>query len=179
MPAPTTRLARHGFAVLALALLGPLACQPRIGDPCKRSIDCGINVFRQCDISNAPNDPRRDGECTLENCSLGVCPREAICVKVYASEFLSVTCDPDLEDVPSFEGRDGRDDCRPNEVCLPEGLCADELRARTSCRLECSRNADCRDNYECVSTGSAGLYVAPDPERPTRERSAKICVPRG
>ncbi len=173
-----------GLRNLALAAL-PLAaalfasgCQPQVGDPCKRAFDCGINVVRQCDVSNVPRDPKREGECIVENCSFGVCPAEAVCVKVYASEYLSIACDPDLEDVPSFEGIDGRDDCAPHEVCLPEGLCAAEIRARTSCRRECNDDSDCRDNYQCVSTGFGGIYVAPDPADPTRQLSAKICVPR-
>lgn len=171
----------RALAPLAL-ILGPAllsaGCQPKIGDPCRRAQDCGINVIRQCDISNAPRDPDGEGECIVENCSYGVCPNEAVCVKVYATEFLSISCDPDLEDVPSFEGIDGRDDCEPSEVCLPEGLCAAEIRARTSCRLECKNNDDCRSNYHCVSTGINGVYVAPDPEDQTRELTAKICVPR-
>lgn len=163
------------LAALAFAASG---CQPKVGDPCKRALDCGVNVVRQCDVSNAPRDPKGEGECIVENCSYGVCPKEAVCVKVYASEFLSLSCDPDLEDVPSFEGIDGRDDCAPSEVCLPEGLCAAEIRARTSCRLECKDDGDCRDNYHCVNTGVGGVYVAPDPANPTAQRNAKICVPR-
>ena len=152
-----------------------MACQPRVGDPCKRASDCGLNVIRQCDVSNASRDPKGEGECIVENCSLGVCPKEAICVKVYASEFLSVACDPKLEDMPAG---DGRDDCLPNEVCLPEGLCADEIRARTSCRKTCRSDRNCRDNYECMPTGIGGIYVAPDPENPTVQQTAQICVPR-
>lgn len=160
---------------LALLALAPMlfACQPKIGDPCRRSIDCGLQVVRQCDVSNAGRDPEGQGECTLENCSYGVCPREAVCVKVYASQFTSIACEPATEDMP-----EGTDDCTPNEVCLPEGLCGDELRARTSCRFECESDGDCRSNYHCITTGSDGLYVAPDPANPTSSRSAKICVPK-
>jgi hypothetical protein len=158
------------FAPVAL-VLGTLACKPQVGDPCKRGADCGLNVIRQCDVSNAPRDPKRQGECIVENCSYGVCPKEAVCVKVYASEFLSIACDPDYEDID-------RDDCLPNEVCLPEGLCADELRARTSCRRKCNKDSNCRDNYRCQETGANGLYVAPDPDSPTVQHTANICVPR-
>jgi hypothetical protein len=161
-------------ALAALAFGTVLAgCTPDIGDPCKRALDCGIRVIRQCDVSNAARDPNREGECTVENCSYGVCPKEAVCVKVYGSEFLSVSCDPDLEDVP-----DGSNDCEPHEVCLPEGLCASEIRAKNSCRLECDNDKDCRDNYQCVSTGVGGVYVAPDPKNPNVQHTAKICVPR-
>lgn len=166
----------RAFALLALSF-GALGCQPRVGDKCKRAVDCGLNVIRQCDVSNAPRDPKNEGECIVENCSYGVCPKEAVCVKVYASEFLSISCDPELEDIP-MSGVETRDDCLPNEVCLPEGLCADEIRARTSCRFECNSDKQCRDNYECVSTGVGGLYVAPDPADPITQNTAKICVPR-
>lgn len=170
---------RHIALVALAALTFGTACQPKIGDPCKRALDCGIRVIRQCDVSNASRDPDREGECIVENCSFGVCPKEAVCVKVYASEFLSVACDPDREDIPvSSDGLTMADDCAPNEVCLPEGLCADEIRARTSCRRECDNDRDCRDNYKCVGTGVGGVYVAPDPADPTAQHYAKICVPR-
>jgi hypothetical protein len=171
------------FALMAPILsswlvVGLLGCQPKVGDPCKKSFDCGLRVVRQCDVSNAPRDPKREGECIVENCSYGACPKEAVCVKVYSTELLSVSCEPDLEDVSSFEGLAGRDDCLPHEVCLPEGLCADEVRARTSCRRQCNRDSDCRDNYECVSTGAGGVYMTPDPADPTRQLTDSICVPR-
>lgn len=153
-------------------------CQPEIGDGCKRSLDCGLQVVRQCDISNAHRDPKGQGECTLENCSFGVCPDEAVCIKVYATEFSSVACDPAAEDLPDGDGVIQRDDCLPNEVCLPEGLCADELRARTSCRRKCKSDSNCRSNYQCKSTGTSGVYVAPDPGNPTKINTEKICVPR-
>ncbi len=171
------RLAYCALSVGTLLSLGLVGCQPKVGDPCKVSYDCGLRVVRQCDVSNAPRDPKRQGECIVENCSFGVCPKEAVCVKVYATEFLSIACDPDLED-QSIDQSSGRDDCEPNEVCLPEGLCADEIRARTSCRRECNTDSNCRDNYQCVSTGLDGIYVAPDPDDPTKQTIAKICVPR-
>lgn len=175
MPGPRfNRVAALAALTFGTALAG---CQPKIGDPCKRAFDCDIYGRRQCDVSNAPRDGGQ-GECIVENCSYGVCPKEGICIKVYASEFLSVACDPDLEDVHSFQGIDGRDDCAPNEICLPEGLCAAEIRARTSCRRECKDDGDCRRSYKCVSTGVAGVYVAPDPAAPTVQHDAKICVPR-
>jgi hypothetical protein len=164
---PTAR--RFALVALAVAALG---CQPKVGDPCERAADCGLNVVRQCDVSNLRRDPKGKGECIVENCSYGVCPNEAVCVKVYASEFLSLACDPATEDLPG-----GSDVCLPNEVCLPEGLCADEIRARTSCRRKCNKDSNCRDGYHCVETGAGGLYVAPDPEDPTHQLSAKICVP--
>lgn len=173
MPA-LARFAPHALAGLS-CVLAALGCQPKIGDPCSRAIDCGLRVVRQCDLSNKNRDPDNKGECTLENCSYGVCPKNSTCVKVYATEFLSVACDPLTEDQGDDQGTDA---CESNEVCLPEGLCADEIRARTSCRRTCDSDSDCRDNYHCVSTGIDGVYVAPDPEDPTVQHTANICVPR-
>jgi hypothetical protein len=84
---------------LALGVFGGLGCQPQIGDPCRRTYDCGLRVIRQCDVSNSPRDPKNQGECILENCSYGVCPNEAVCVKVYSTELLSIACEPEAEDV--------------------------------------------------------------------------------
>lgn len=170
---PSSPLRTLALAALAVLALG---CQPQVGDPCVRASDCGLNVIRQCDMSNAPRDPKDKGECIVENCSYGVCPNEAVCVKVYATEFLSLACDPDSEDKLMSEAP--TDECLPNEVCLPEGLCADEIRARTSCRRECKADKDCRDGYQCIETGIGGVYVAPDPDAPEVQRTAKICVPK-
>ncbi len=192
-----------------------LSCQAKIGDPCKRAYDCGVTVLRQCDMAGAKpracnikanNDDSSCGECTLENCSLGMCPEEAICIKVYTSEFLSTACNPDAEDIeagapnpdkpcdPDREDIDLDDcdmnelcgddrqcaplvnDCAPHEVCLAEGLCADEISARTSCRLECSNDGDCRLGYMCKETNTDGVYVAPNPENLAEQIVSKICV---
>lgn len=181
------------------------ACQAKIGDPCENSLDCSQRGERTCDLSNRVDSngnpsTRGQGECIIDGCSLGSCPKEAICVKHYGSRYLTVACDPELEDVgylcDQIENPDGTvtldcpepcspdgtcppapDDCEPNEVCLPEGLCADEITARTTCRLECDDDADCRPGYECVRTGSDGIYLAPDADDPTANRTARICVP--
>jgi hypothetical protein len=168
---------------LLAALLALIAgCRDKIGDPCRRAFDCSPRGDRLCDLSNAPFDPQGKGECTIEGCSHGACPREAVCVKVYSSMFLSVACDPEREDLEPIDADAPElglvDECDPQEVCLPEGLCADELTARTSCRLECKKDSDCRGNYECVETGTGGVYVAPDPADPGGSSTARICVPR-
>jgi hypothetical protein len=182
-------------AVLATALAG--GCRAKIGDPCLRSTDCSLRGDRMCDLSNrvdgaGKRDPNGKGECTVEGCGFDTCPKEAACVKVYGSDFLSVACDPDREDIATACDADDPgcvcnvdgdcaypplDDCDANEVCLPEGLCADEITARTSCRRECSDDDDCRAGYECVRTGSRGIYRAPDPKRPNDEGQVKICTP--
>lgn len=168
--------------MLALVALFPLVsgCKAKIGDACKRSTDCSRTGERICDLSHRVNGqgiptPAGSGECTIEGCGRGSCPKEAACVKIYGSDFLSVACDPMREDratdLPPL------DDCDANEVCLAEGLCADEITARTSCRLECDNDGDCREGYECVMTGSRGIYQAPDLEDPSNHGEVRICTP--
>jgi hypothetical protein len=202
------------LVLAALALLG--GCKKKIGDPCVRSTDCSIRGDRSCDLSHRVNSagiptPSGSGECTIESCGADTCPKEAECVKVYGSDFLTVACDPTREDRASYGNASGmelpddelgcipctdstcdscpdgegdclicppRDDCRSNEVCLPEGLCADEITARTSCRRRCKQTKDCRDGYECVSTGSRGIYHAPDLDHPGDVDEVRICTPR-
>lgn len=165
---------RRHFALCALLLALLPACQARIGDPCARALDCSQRGERQCDLSNASNAGGR-GECTIENCSFGSCPAEGLCVKTYSSEFLSVACNPDTEDITDPDER--TDDCDVDEVCLPEGLCADEITARTSCRRRCSTDSQCRAGYRCDLIGGDGVYVAPDPDDPTDVKQGRICVP--
>lgn len=177
------------LALGVLALLG--GCRRRIGDACVRSTDCSIRGDRVCDLSHRVNSageptPGGSGECTIEACGADTCPREGECVKVYGSDFLTVACDPRRED-RAIEGSDvdcidgvcpPLDRCDVNEVCLPEGLCADEITARTSCRRRCNNHDDCRNGYECVSTGSRGVYAAPDLDHPGQLDEFRICMPR-
>ncbi|HWB77573.1 MAG TPA: hypothetical protein VG755_21555 [Nannocystaceae bacterium] len=177
------------LALGVLALAG--GCKKKIGDPCTRSTDCSIRGDRICDLSHRINSqgiptPGGSGECTIESCGADSCPKEAECVKVYGSDFLTVACDPNREDRAAMgsdpDCLDGicppRDDCRSNEVCLPEGLCADEITARTSCRKRCKKDNDCRAGYECVSTGARGIYHAPDLDHPGQVDEVRICTPR-
>lgn len=205
--APRAQPWRHLIPVAALGVLFAGGCRAQIGDPCDNSLDCSQQGERTCDLSNRVDDagnpnPAGKGECIIEGCSLGSCPERepTVCVKHYGSRFLSVACDPDLEDIgylcDEVEQGDGTttlecppecdddgtcppppNDCEPNEVCLPEGLCADEITARTTCRRECDNDNDCRPGYECTRTGSDGIYLAPDFDNPTANRTARICVP--
>jgi len=195
------------FALLALAAVLPLAggCKRRIGDACKRSTDCSLQGERICDQSvriteQGIRSPGGSGECTIEGCGRESCPDVGTCVKVYGSDFLSIACDPEREDIATFCDSDDpatceaagcalasdgsgdivcppRNDCDPNEVCLPEGLCADEITARTSCRKECKDNGDCRTGYECRRTGTGGVYRVLDPENPDDRSETRICMP--
>jgi hypothetical protein len=186
-----------------LALLAPTACQAKIGDGCLRSTDCSIRGERVCDLSHRVNEQgvptaAGQGECTIDGCGRNSCPKEAACIKVYGSDFLSVACDPEREDLatscedddatceargclPSTEPNEWtcppNDDCSAGEVCLPEGLCADEVTARTSCRRKCSSNRDCREGYECLLTGAQGVYRAPDIDDPGNPSNVRICMP--
>ncbi|MCA9714832.1 MAG: hypothetical protein KC468_09115, partial [Myxococcales bacterium] len=68
-----------------------------------RSIDCSQQGERSCDLSYRVNadgnlDPEGDGECTIDGCAEGSCPDEAVCVRIFGVQFLSVSCDPELED---------------------------------------------------------------------------------
>ncbi|MEM9459938.1 MAG: hypothetical protein AAGF11_37530 [Myxococcota bacterium] len=188
---------------IVLALLALVGCQARIGDECELSTDCSLQGERVCDLSHRVNasgvvTPSGQGECTIDGCGRDSCPDEAACIKVYSSNFLSVACDPEREDLATF-CEDGeqtctargcvpsidpsvftcppRNDCGTNEVCLPEGLCADEITARTSCRRKCSRNRDCRNGYACQLTGTEGIYRAPDLDDPDNPSNVRICMP--
>ncbi len=193
--------------LLALALLAPTvlltACQRRIGSACKVSTDCSIRGDRVCDLSHLVTgdgtvDPAGKGECIIDGCNKTTCPREGTCVQVFGADFLSVACDPELEDRPQpysaaladrIQACNGEpadpavgepiacNDCDSHEVCLPEGLCADLLSVRTSCRKECRSDAACRDGYECRETGSSGVYTVATPDAPFGTDIVKICMP--
>lgn len=90
---------------VALALLALTGCQRKIGAACRVSTDCSIRGDRVCDLSHLVDgdgnyDPQGKGECTIDGCNTSTCPREGECVQVYGAEFLSVACDPELEDRP-------------------------------------------------------------------------------
>jgi hypothetical protein len=201
--------APRALVLALLALLPIAACKAKIGDDCLRSTDCSVQGERICDLSHRVDGegnptPSGKGECTIDGCGRGSCPKEAACVKVYSSDFLSVACNPEREDLAitcdavelgeaeceargCLEAADGSgawtcpplDDCDAHEVCLPEGLCADEISARTSCRRKCSNDRDCRNGYACVLTGSGGVYQAPDIDDPTNASNVRICMPEG
>lgn len=178
-----------GRLLLAVALIAQTlalgACQRRIGNACRVSTDCSIRGERICDLSYLVDgdgnvDPKGKGECTIEGCTPGSCPREGACIQVFNAEFLSVACDPDLEDRrpdPSAPDPSIYNRCTDQELCLPEGLCADISSVRVSCRKECRSNTNCRAGYECRETGSNGVYTAWDPTNPSSQPVIKICMP--
>ncbi len=166
------------YGAIVLALVGGGGCRSKIGDSCRRSTDCSLQGDRTCDLSNRVNGR---GECIIEGCGRDSCPKEAACVKSYGSDFLSVSCDPEREDISVVDANGVAlpplDACLSHEVCLPEGLCADEVSARTTCRRKCSSGRDCRGGYECRLTGTRGVYHTPDPEDPTDLGQIRICMP--
>jgi hypothetical protein len=96
---------RLSLALALLALLALPGCQRKIGAPCRVSTDCSIRGDRVCDLSHLVDgqgnlDPKGKGECTIDSCNTSTCPREGTCVQIYGAEFLSVACDPELEDRP-------------------------------------------------------------------------------
>ncbi|MCY0988387.1 hypothetical protein OV203_14740 [Nannocystis sp. ILAH1] len=190
--------------LIVVALLAQVvalgACQRKIGSACRVSTDCSFRGERICDLSylidsNGNPDSNGKGECTIEGCTPGSCPKEGACIQVFNTEFLSVACDPDCEDRrpvgpddklspddPQYKCRELDDPtiynrCTDQELCLPEGLCADLLSARISCRKECNSDRGCRDGYECRETGSNGVYVAFSPTNPESLPIEKICMP--
>ncbi len=84
------------YGAIVLALVGGGGCRSKIGDSCRRSTDCSLQGDRTCDLSNRVNGR---GECIIEGCGRDSCPKEAACVKSYGSDFLSVSCDPEREDI--------------------------------------------------------------------------------
>lgn len=189
------------FVIALLAQVVALgACQRKIGSACRVSTDCSFRGERICDLSylvdgNGNPDPNGKGECTIEGCTPGSCPKEGACIQVFNTEFLSVACDPDCEDRrpvgpddkisesdPQYKCRELGDPtiynrCTDQELCLPEGLCADLFSARVSCRKECNTDRGCRDGYECRQTGSNGVYVAFSPTNPHSMPIESICMP--
>jgi hypothetical protein len=90
-------------ALMLLLLLAMSSCSAKIGDPCLRGIDCSQQGERSCDLSYRVDDEgfidiNGQGECTIDGCAAGSCPSEAICVRVFGVKFLSIPCDPELED---------------------------------------------------------------------------------
>ncbi|HEX7478843.1 MAG TPA: hypothetical protein VF331_13640 [Polyangiales bacterium] len=73
-------------AGLALAALTLSACGKQIGDKCRTALDCSVSASRLCDRTEP------GGYCTVQDCDLGTCPSEAVCVKFRpAVNRLSVT----------------------------------------------------------------------------------------
>ena len=98
---------------LPLALLGAVACAPRIGDKCSLSTDCSANGDRLCDTTQP------GGYCTIFNCEPDGCPEEAVCVV-----FNEGTCPGVAQDV-RFQRTFCMDLCRSSNDCRSGYTCLD------------------------------------------------------
>lgn len=158
----------HRALLPAMALFALIGCQAKIGDECELSTDCSIRGERVCDLSHRVNNdgvvtPTGKGECTIDGCGRGSCPKEAACIKVYGSNFLSIACDPDREDLATFcdPYEQGTDRCEALG-CAPsafaEGCPADDREPededeRLRCSWTCPPRNDCDTNEVCLPEG--------------------------
>jgi hypothetical protein len=152
------------WAIVALFLLP--ACGKSIGDDCGSNVDCSPDGDRVCDLASP------GGYCTIEGCDHDTCPDDAVCIRFYPAEFLTVPCDPNTEDVPqSALPQDVRttNHCLAQQRCLSSGRCAPRASERRYCMKPCSGDGDCRSDYVCRRTGVLGAEVVP----PTGEASAE------
>ena len=165
-------LPRRGLLLLGMlaVALSTGACSSEIGDACETNIECSPNGDRICDTAQS------EGYCTVQGCSAGSCPSEAVCVVFYPVNLLSTPCDPATEDVvdPTITATDR---CRGDQVCLSSGVCAQVSLANRFCMFSCEDDSDCRSGYECRSTGTSGAEAALDPDNPTR-RAYHLCAQR-
>ena len=163
----------HWIRLLAPVALTLVACTPKIGSECLRSLDCSLQRERTCDLSYRVNefgevDPDGQGECIVDGCSATSCPSEAVCVNIFGTDFLTVPCDPDLEDrLP--EGATSHPCCPGlSATCEDEGVRACVFAQAPTCCEEwtpaCSvlvreagcatcPNDDCLPREVCLSEG--------------------------
>jgi hypothetical protein len=166
------------LAVLA-AVLGGAGCRREIGDECSTAADCDPSGRRACDLSQP------GGYCTILACNETSCPEEAVCIRLFPTQFLTKPCVPACEDRAERceaegpercpERCDDRsyDDCSAEELCVQPGLCAPRATERRLCAKACSGVDDCRAGYECRAAGTQGsvaLAESPDAD-------ARFCAP--
>src|SRR6187551_611731 len=92
--------APSGLVVLRLALVvcaavSAASCGREIGDECTTAADCNPNGSRSCDVSQP------GGYCTVMGCDEHSCPEEAVCIRYFPAEFLTLACNPCCEDWPA------------------------------------------------------------------------------
>lgn len=165
---------RHLIAIALIAQALALgACQRRIGSACRVSTDCSIRGERICDLSYLVDadgnvDPKGKGECTIEGCTPGSCPKEGACIQVFNTEFLSVACDPALEDrrVPLPAPCESDDDCEAGGKCDP-GVCP----SGDACDPEACPDGDACDPSVKVCVYDESLF--------NRCADFELCLPEG
>ena len=95
--APVKAPSRLSFslALVLCAAVGAASCGREIGDECVTPADCNPNGSRACDTSQP------GGYCTIIGCDATSCPEEAVCIRYFPAEFLTLPCNPCCEDWPA------------------------------------------------------------------------------
>jgi hypothetical protein len=174
--------APSGLFVLRLALVvcaavSAASCGREIGDECTTAADCNPNGSRSCDVSQP------GGYCTVMGCDEHSCPEEAVCIRYFPAEFLTLACNPCCEDWPAQSPlppgcaadscpNGSLDECTVDEICL-ERVCAPRSTERRFCAKSCGGNDDCRGGYECRLAGTRGSLALTS----SVNSSARFCAP--
>lgn len=140
-------------AVVALGSLG--GCDADIGDSCRVNVDCAKDGTRICDLSSP------GGYCTIEGCSSGGCPKNAICVAFFPTAFLTAPCSPDTEDLACVACDPQAPDSNCNALCDPDDLVnrcepCDPQAGDPDCNAQCDPGPatdDCLPDEVCVGSG--------------------------
>jgi len=165
------------LVLAACAALAAAACGREIGDECVTAADCNPNGSRSCDVSQP------GGYCTVMGCDQKSCPEEAVCIRYFPAEFLTLPCNPCCEDWPAQSplppgcAADSCPtgptyDCTADELCL-ERVCAPRSTERRFCAKSCDSNDDCRGGYECRLAGTRGSLALTSSLNPT----VRFCAP--
>lgn len=172
-----SRLASFSLALVLCAAVGAASCGREIGDECVTPADCNPNGSRACDTSQP------GGYCTIIGCDATSCPEEAVCIRYFPAEFLTLPCNPCCEDWPAQSPpppgcaadscpNGPLDECTADELCL-ERVCAPRSTERRFCAKGCGSNDDCRGGYECRLAGTRGSLALTSSVNPM----ARFCAP--
>jgi hypothetical protein len=102
------------------ALLGAVACTPKIGDKCQVSTDCSVQGDRLCDISQP------DGYCTQLNCHSASCPPDEGSCVLFDSAIPGCGFDDRASPLGSRVARSSCiANCTTNNDCRSGYVCAD------------------------------------------------------
>jgi hypothetical protein len=170
-------LASFSLALVVCAAVGAASCGREIGDECVTPADCNPNGSRACDTSQP------GGYCTIIGCDATSCPEEAVCIRYFPAEFLTLPCNPCCEDWPAQSPpppgcaadscpNGSLDECTADEICL-ERVCAPRSTERRFCAKSCDSNDDCRGGYECRLAGTRGSLALTSSVNPV----ARFCAP--
>jgi hypothetical protein len=181
----SSRLVVFRLALVVCAAVSAVSCGREIGDECVTAADCNPNWSRSCDVSQP------GGYCTIMGCDEKSCPSEAVCIRYFPAEFLTLSCNPCCEDWPLDPMADPEtwvlppgctasdcpgggllDECTVDEICL-ERVCAPRSTERRFCAKTCDSNDDCRGGYECRLSGTRGSLALTSSVTST----ARFCAP--